>query len=161
MKTALVIVDMQEDFETAHHESTVRNVIKAIKLAKQVHMPIVVLEYEYMGRTLKRIRKYLDDYEGTIYQTKGDDDGSYEVIKALRHNGFDDVHSLVVCGVNINACVSSTIRNLVETYDKTIKVIKNACWGHISSRKRGYASSRIYSNENVELTNLSVLCQTQ
>ena len=160
MKTALVIVDMQSGFNTAKHESTIRNVIKAIKLAKEAAMPIVVLEYANMGRTLPRIRKYLDSYDKTIYQIKKEDDGSREVIKALNHNGFNNVYSLAVCGVNINACVSKTVRNLVETYDKTIKVIKNACWGNITSRKRGYASSPIYSNKNVELSPLKVICQT-
>ena len=159
MKTALVVIDMQDDFDTAHHESTVRNVIKAIKFAKSVELPIIVLEYESMGRTLYRIRKHLIGYDKVIYKTKDEDDGGYEVMSALRKNGFTDVHSLAVCGININACVSSTIESLVHSYDKTIKVIKSACWGHTPNRKHCFSKSHIYQDEDVELLNLSQFCQ--
>jgi nicotinamidase-related amidase len=150
--TALVVVDMQPYFTTANHEDTIRNCIIEIRKAIQANIPIVVLEYNGCGDTNERLKKHLDEYDKTFYETKCDDNGGHEVIDCLESRNDFSIDTFIVCGVNINACVADTVRCLVNVYEKHVEVIKKACNGHEESREIGFTGqryTRIYQDKNV------------
>ena len=139
-KEALIIVDMQEYFDTAKDKETINNVKKLIKEFKEEKLPIIILEYfdsnEDIGYTLPCLTKLLDDYYLTRYVTKSNDDGGDEVIKCLNNNNWK-IKNFVVCGVNLGACVKETVWTLTYIYYKHIKVVKNACNG-MDNRKDAF-----------------------
>lgn len=159
MTEALVIIDMQYYFETARHESTIRNCIKQIKKAIKDNIPIIVVEYwvedEDLGETLPRLQKYFKDYNLTRIIKKHDDNGGREVNKCLKDNDWNDIDILRVCGVNINCCVASTVNTLMTRYYKQIKIIKNACNGDalgcLSRKQQFERQSFIYESPNMSL----------
>lgn len=156
---ALIIVDMQHFFETARNDWTIRNVIELIKKAKQDNVPIIVLEYvdpdeEYeIGETMPRLKKHLDDYNLTRYVLKYNDDGGNKVIECLEQNGWEDIVSLTVCGVNIQACVAETVDTLIRSYDKEVTIVKKACNGDCQRRVAfsGKACNNVFQQPQVML----------
>jgi hypothetical protein len=131
-KEALIIVDMQNYFRTARDRSTISNVKKLIKEFIEKRRPIIVLEYYFedknIGHTLPCLTKILDDYYETRYVRKSDDDGAAEVMECLEQNCWK-VEKFKVCGVNIGACVRSTVETLTYEYNQTVEVVKKACNG--------------------------------
>lgn len=146
---ALIIVDMQNYFRTARNKSTISNVKKLIAEFIERRRPIIVLEYHFddknIGHTLPCLTKILDDYSGTRYVRKSDDDGGREVIKCLRDNGWE-IKNFTVCGVNLGACVRETVWTLTYTYHKHIKVVKKACNGFSSRRDAFNRNKDFYTN---------------
>ena len=128
MNKALVIIDMQTGFETAHDEKTIENVLKQIDEAQENNLPIFILEHtiDKCGETLPEIQEYLDDYDNKYYIEKFEDDGGDELIECITENDYL-IDEFITCGVNISYCVGKTINKLVKTYKKMITVIYDAC----------------------------------
>ena len=124
--TGLLIIDMQSEFKAANDTTVVANVILEIKKAKQNNQHIFVVEYWEEGDTHKSILKELKDYQNTHFVTKYEDDGSDKIKNYLFQNNIDIKH-FMVCGVNTCACVASTVKGLIENYNKICTVIEKAC----------------------------------
>jgi len=123
----LVVVDMQNMFEAASDPNTVIGVAHEILQAKERNGGIILLEYEDCGRTHKGYSLLLKGYRRKSRITKGDDDGSVEVVRAARRRCFNLDH-LRVCGVNADCCVVSTVLGLLgHLRESRIEVVKNAC----------------------------------
>jgi len=127
MSATLVVVDMQGCFDAANNPNVVIGVTQEIMLAKQQNSPIVLLEYEGCGKSHEGFSNLLRNYPWKTRVKKTDDDGSAEVIKALRRRGFSN-DKLRLCGVNTDACVYATAEGLLKKLsDSQIEVVKNAC----------------------------------
>ncbi len=137
----LVIVDMQPYFENSQKPRLIRNVVRLVKWAKESFLPIVVLQYKLANEwrdvddeyedTYPEIMKHLDRYPDCVTRWKYTDSGADQALKGFAELGLnvDHEHTLMVCGVNTNACVYSTISDLEYQTDCKIKVIAPACNG--------------------------------
>ena len=130
MPTTLIVVDMQPSFEAANEPNIIVGVTREILEAKRRNWGIVFLEYkptEEMGRTHEGFSSLIKGYRHKARVTKDDDDGSLEVVKALRRRGFGQ-RTLRICGVNADGCVFYTVNGLLSRLDQVrIQVVKDAC----------------------------------
>lgn len=127
MPATLVVVDMQPDFEAAFNPDVVIGVAKQIMLAKHKKWPVILLEYAGCSRTHQGFSDLLSGYPRRARISKSDDDGSYEVVRALERREFP-FKNLRVCGVNTDACVWSTVDGLLKRLPKSyLEVVKDAC----------------------------------
>ena len=159
MYEALVIIDMQAYFKTALHKGTIRNCITQIRKAIKEEISILVLEYEDLddedriGDTLPKLKKHLDPYCETHYIKKHQDDGGHDIINYIEDEGIGLIQKFRVCGVNITACVASTVDTLINEWDAEIEIIKKACndrscW---RTKRAMFNESTVYDEENVVL----------
>lgn len=125
----LVIVDMQPGFDASNHKPTIEACKRQILTAMQNGCPIVVLEMgcENNGQTHESLRQLLTGYDRFVRVSKEQSDGSRELLAACRNRWFP-MHRFLVCGVNIHACVESTVRGLSNSMPAArIEVVKEAC----------------------------------
>ena len=128
MQPTLVVVDMQPEFEAAFHPNVVIGVTQEIINAKNVGAPIILVEYRDGGQTFDGFFKLLKNYKNKALVRKNRDDGSREVIQAIKRRKFNPYH-LRVCGVNSDACVWSTVEGLLGKLNRSrIEVVKQACF---------------------------------
>jgi nicotinamidase-related amidase len=123
---ALVIVDMQPQFQAANNPSTVQGVCRAVRQAKQSGQTIVVLEFGGYGNTHIDILDEIGDYDKVKWKTKYKDDGSLEVINAFEFDGRPLPDEFHVCGVNLSCCVEETIDGLLYRCNKPVKMLVDA-----------------------------------
>ncbi len=124
--TALLIVDMQKDFETAGDIDTQNGVIAQIKRAIKKEIPIFVLEYDGYGDTHDVIKTLLYSYYDVHYIEKDRNDGGFELMEYIDCNGSFNIKHFITCGVNISFCVGETIRTLIYEFGKKVLLIANA-----------------------------------
>lgn len=132
MKEILIIIDMQEIFETAHKRATINSCKQLIKEFKRNKRGIIVLEYngEYYGKTLPCLTKLLEGYSRGIILKKRGDDGSSCLARYFKRMGLGkDKLKLVICGVNSECCVKETVEGLLEK-DFRVAVVRAACNGY-------------------------------
>lgn len=118
----LIIVDMQEGFDSAKCNVTAHNVINLVKKAKEDQANIITLEYHHFGHTRSDIKIEIGPYSKHKTAIKYNDDGSKEALKA----GASMFDKVVICGVNISFCVYSTAEGLTLK-GKTVEVVREAC----------------------------------
>ena len=128
MKTGLLIIDMQNGFETSKDPKTRQNVIAQIKRAMKKGLPIFLVEFtpKQYGKTSKYITRVVANYDNVHYIEKNRDDGGRQIMDYLSNHNIDIKH-FITCGVNISFCVASTVRRLIRDYKKKVLIIKNAC----------------------------------
>lgn len=134
----LAIIDMQENFPASRNKTTVQAVCREIGYARKRKDGILIVEYRVQkgkrlfnsdGRTHPDILKALGKYKRWYYVYKCDNDGSDEIAFACQKYRFDHSH-FKICGVNLGACVLSTVKGLSNIYGEIgtiIEVIKDAC----------------------------------
>lgn len=122
MRRALVVVDMQEEFDGSKIcQESVKSLIWHTRAKGDW---IIVLEYLGYGQTLYPLSIALD-YDRVFYARKDRDDGSQEVVRILKQVRAR-VSEFVICGVNASACVLSTINGLMKKVDVGIVVVAEA-----------------------------------
>ena len=127
MQPTLVIVDMQFEFEAASNPDVVVGVTCEILKSRAFGSPIVLLEYVGFGRSHNSFLGLLKNYGRKTVVKKSTDDGSEEVIRAIKRRRFNPFH-IRVCGVNSDACVQATVEGLLEKlYSTKVEVVKQAC----------------------------------
>lgn len=124
MDKTLIIVDMQEEFETAD-DYTTQQVIKQVLRAKEQGYPIIVLEYADSGHTHEEILDAIGDYHQFERATKYTDDGSNEVAQIAEARSFPK--DFLICGVNYSFCVGDTADGLTEGWGYKVEIIEEAC----------------------------------
>ena len=129
----LVVVDMQEKFNTAQHPPTIDGCIKAISRFKERQNAIIFLEYWNAGITNPSLMKIVEGYDNFTIMKKSQDDGSQEVLEAL---SIKTHYRLWVCGVNIDACVIDTVEGCIKKGFSVVTVIRNACNGNFCTIER-------------------------
>ena len=126
MPTTLVVVDMQPVFEASRKPDVIAGVAQQILTAVQNNWAIVFLEYRGSGRTHQGLLKLAQGYNRKLKVSKLRDDGSSEVIRALRRRNFL-AENFVVCGVNTDACVFDTAYGLAHKLGANVRIVRNAC----------------------------------
>lgn len=139
----LIVIDMQRKFPAAEH--VLGEVIKHIQRARRRSEWILVLEYEGIGHTMRRITDELKGYDKVIRKLKWRDDGSPFVLDALMLGWRSDwglshltrriPRTFKVCGVNTGACVYATVLGLNQM-DAKITVLSKACAHYCNIEKR-------------------------
>jgi nicotinamidase-related amidase len=128
----LVIIDMQPEFCYAA-KSIIPQVVKAIEKAKKEQKEILLIEYAYKDsshtRTYREILQTVSTYKNKKVVYKYSDDGSKEIMQILEKRKV----IIDVCGVNLGACVRSTVKGLLRnTNIQRINILKKAVndeWG--------------------------------
>lgn len=139
MQPTLVIIDMQDAFDAACDPDVIIGVTLEILRAKERRTGILIVEYADCGDTHHGFFDLLKGYPYRARCRKREDDGSIEVIRALRRREFNMSH-LRVCGVNGDACVVETVSGLLDRLPRTrIDVVKKAVgWSEAIPEWRTY-----------------------
>lgn len=124
----LVVIDMQAEFHPA--QGVIHGCKIAIKNAVAQGFHIIFLEYNNWGNTLSELMALVENYPNHNVFKKSSDSGA----ELLKHWIKDD-YPIWFCGVNLCACVSSTIYNTIrndldENIDRDYYLIKNASGCH-------------------------------
>lgn len=147
-KAALVVIDMQDDYEISEDEKLLNNVIKHIRMAKKAEAPIVVLEYVGMGSTREKILDELENYEQCRFTGKVRSDGSTQV-KEVLSSAFGIKSGLVkACGIFSSDCVKATVEGLVDKGFR-VNVVEEACGAWSLYHKEAMKSLRTMKNAKV------------
>ena len=127
MPATLIVIDMQVSFPAACEPNVVIAVTREIMEAKQRGEPIILVEYKGCGPSHSEFYNILKGYPYKSHICKSDDDGSREILRAIRRRKFD--HSeLRICGVNFDCCVKHTVEGLLhQSPHSRITVVKSAC----------------------------------
>ena len=129
MPATLVVVDMQPEFEAANEPNVLVAVAREILEAKRNKWPIVVVEYRggfNLAETHQGLRSLLKGYSKKARIGKDDDDGSMEVVRAIRRRKFNE-KTLRICGVNTDCCVAATVNGLLGRSQANLQIVKDAC----------------------------------
>lgn len=127
MTATLVVVDMQEEFETAFDPNVVIGVTKEIINTMQKGGAIVFLEYLNCGSVHEGFYDLVRNYDKKSFVIKEDNDGSEELLREIEIRDFND-QWLRVCGVNSNCCVYETIDGILGKSCHThVDIVKSAC----------------------------------
>lgn len=131
-KPILVVIDMQERFGSASNPKTVAACQKLIADSMLKSNPIIMVEYSMNGSTLPVLTSMVENYEPKFRIHKSQDDGS-GVIQDCLDRCKVIPRKLIVCGVNTNFCVLSTVKGLHRSrHNYHIDVVEDAChdqWG--------------------------------
>lgn len=123
----LVVVDMQFDFASSRKPSVIKNCLALVKQAVKDKAGIVFLEYDTYGKTHLPLRLATSKYKKKFELTKQDDDGSPQVLTAIK-KGRLPKQQIKVCGVNTTYCVAATVGGLTKRLPNAkIEVIGKAC----------------------------------
>ncbi len=146
MKSAIVIVDLLEDFFKEdrkrlkeHRETLVNNVNKLVKEARNKNIPIIWIRQEYKADLSDApLRNRKSNIPITIENTEGSQilseldraKSDYEVIKkrysAFFNTNLDEllkklgIDTVIVLGINTHACVRMTA---IDAYQRDYEVI--------------------------------------
>ena len=122
---ALVVIDVQEGFSPIPRDFTT-NVIREVRRAKDLDLPILVVKFYCCGEVTPRVRSALKDYPRTTSVRKWNTDGSSEIRFALSRIG-DPATELRVCGLYTGRCVADTVDGLV-TSGFVVTIVRDACY---------------------------------
>lgn len=132
----LVVVDMQSNFEAANDPTTIKNVEREVRTARQRGCAVLLLRIPYwspmdeqgMPYTHKSISDIVAGYDkaGTGEKLMWQD-GACNVENLCAHYGFK-TDKLRVVGVNTAGCVWALVNGLIERLSACeITVVKDAC----------------------------------
>lgn len=123
----LVVVDMQDAFESTKNKRLIDNCIREINFAKKNDADILFVEYDGCGKTLLSLSSLTINYDHKKSIIKSHDDGSTEIISAIHKMNFDIRH-LKIIGVNTDCCILETVQGLqYKLPNSKIEVISDAC----------------------------------
>ncbi len=150
----LVIIDMQWYFTAARESWLILNIVNKVKEYIERNEPIIILEYESDGDTVPEILDVVRGYENHFISEKISDDGANEVSSIIREQDLN-ILEFEVCGVNLDACVVSTVTTMAWDYPYIpVNVILdccNSCSEHDESIKNFHNESMGYEKKNLVL----------
>ncbi len=123
---ALIIVDMQERLLPVMYnkEKILNNVLKLVRFAKIINLPVLMTEQEKLGATVPEIRAELPDLN-PIAKVEFDACRCSGFVERLNQLGR---HSLVMTGIESHICITQTVLHLLPRY--AVHVVSDA----VSSR---------------------------
>ena len=124
--TAIILIDMQEEFITNENTREARNLIEKQKELLEWgilnDLSLLVFEYDQAGETLRQLRRYIEMFEQYAYVTKYLDGGFHHFtlnrsnpVMLLRSWG---ISKLILTGVNGPYCVQKTGQGALNNYFK-------------------------------------------
>jgi nicotinamidase-related amidase len=160
MSKTLVLVDAQKGFWC--NASKVSGQLESVlRRARETDQRIVVVEFriEMYGRTHESLQKILGlcDPQRVDYIEKHQNDGSEEVMWAMRLRDWDLEDGIEICGVNLCYCVAETACSLSAHTDVDLLRPAVACWGNcdLCGKDDSHTIQRYRSN-GVSINGLSV-----
>jgi nicotinamidase-related amidase len=126
--TVLLIIDVQERLMPVIYDGdkVLNNIVKLLRFAKIIGLPVLVTEQEKLGPTVQQIREVMPDLS-PISKVEFDackNHGFFENLDRLARN------SVVVTGVEAHICIAQTVLHLIPRY--RVHVVSDA----VSSRSR-------------------------
>lgn len=126
--TTLCIIDMQPFFSSAQEDFVIEGVLNQVRLAKQRNAGIVVAEYEGCGSTDERIMSAIGSYRRVVKIIKNSNDGSRDIIDAIKRKHSFSKKRIRICGVNTGHCVYETAAGLAKRLpESSIEIAEDAC----------------------------------
>ncbi|HAV10278.1 MAG TPA: hypothetical protein DCX22_01485 [Dehalococcoidia bacterium] len=118
----LLIIDTQERLVPAviDRDRIVSNIIKLIRFANIIGLPVLVIEQKKLGPTFTPIKNELRDFN-PISKTEFDAAKCPAFLAALKKSGKK---KLIVTGMESHICITQTVIHLLPKY--TIHVISDA-----------------------------------
>jgi len=125
----LVIIDVQEKLfpHVLEKEKVLKNLVKLIKVAKLLEVPIILTEQEKLGETLGPLKNSLGDSYFLIKKLSFSCMGVDEFVDRLKELGKK---TCVLTGIESHICVQQTAFELLEA-GYHVHVVEDA----VSSRK--------------------------
>ena len=148
-KPILVVIDMQEHFGSASNPKTIAACQRLIADAVLKANPIILVEYSMNGSTLPILTNIVETYEPKFRNHKSQDDGSRSIQECLDRCKVIP-KKLIVCGVNTNYCVLSTVQGLHRSHHNYhIDVVAEACNDQWGDHDRGLLAMKTLSRVQV------------
>ncbi len=120
--SALVIIDMQPEFQQHFNSVLIEKIVEKITLFKSKNLPIILVEYMHCGTTIYEIMSHLYGYQNLSVIEKNKDDGSDVLYTEL--STFKKIpQKLFFTGVFFNCCVRATVGGLRNIFIKN-KILK-------------------------------------
>jgi nicotinamidase-related amidase len=135
---ALVVVDVQERLVPviAGAEETIQNIIRLLRFAKILAIPIVVTEQENLGRTVEQIRSETGEIEPIPKITFS----CFASDEFRNYLHYLDRKTLILTGIESHICVAQTALDAPHEY--TLQVASDAVASR-DPRNRGIALDRM------------------
>lgn len=124
----LLVVDVQERLLPAmsNREETLDNIVRLVRFAKIVRMPILVTEQEKLGPTVGEVGDEIEDL-APISKIEFDACKRGEFAERLRELGRG---TAIIAGIESHICITQTVLHLLPSY--RVQVISDA----VSSRTK-------------------------
>ena len=124
----LVVIDVQEKLLPVMYEKdkTLDNVVRLVRFAKIIDLPVLVTEQENLGPTVGGIAGSIEDLS-PIMKIEFDAGRRAEFTETLEKLGR---RTIVMCGIESHVCITQTVLSLLPGY--TVHVVSDA----VSSRTR-------------------------
>ena len=140
---------MQSAFSWAGRDpNTLSTVLELIRIAKDDKAYIFDIKLNNCGDVFPEIMELIKDYDNVTHLTAYHNSKCSVILDEIRTKNIG-TDSIKVCGVNTNACVLETVRDLVKEYKNDIVVVLDACNGDY--HKSGVASILALSLNNANL----------
>lgn len=135
----LVIIDVQERLVPviANHEKMIASIVKLVRFAKIVGLPVIIVEQEKLGPTVREIKKELPD---CVPVTKMTFSAARQSEFAKKLDGLSR-SNIILTGIETHICIMQTALELLPDFN--IHIISDA------------VSSRSLENKNIALQRLN------
>ena len=110
MKQTLLIIDMQDEFDTARVPRVIKACRRELQAAIKRSDCILFVEYGSYTPTLPQLTSLVKGYDKAFFCNKPTDNGSEQVNAAVWR--YNLPLNFRVCGVNANCCVWETVFGL-------------------------------------------------
>ena len=121
---ALIVIDMQVEFDASRDTGLKQNVIDLIRQAERDGAYVVIASYLRFGRIHADVLDAANRCSVTICHTDGSDK-SHTIQEKLGHSIRPEYFK--VCGVNLCNCVRDTTEGLTDIYNCPIELHLDAC----------------------------------
>jgi nicotinamidase-related amidase len=137
--SVLVVVDVQERLVPviSNHNKMIENIVRLIRFAKIISMPVVLIEQEKLGATIKEIKTELPGL-GPIKKIEFNACKCSRFIKKLDELSRSNI---ILAGIETHICIAQTALELLLRFN--VHVIADA------------TSSRSVENKDIALQRLS------
>ncbi len=135
----LVVVDVQEKLVPviSNHKKIIENIVRLIRFAKIIKMPVVLIEQEKLGDTVKEIKTELPDLV-PIKKIEFSACKNSEFMKKIHELSRNNI---ILAGIETHICITQTTLELMPEYN--LHVVGDA------------TSSRSLENRDIALRRLS------
>jgi len=137
--SVLVVVDVQEKLVPviSKHKKMIENIVRLVRFAKIISMPVVLVEQEKLGATIKEIKTELPG----LVPIKKIEFNAYKCSKFIKKIDELSRSNIILIGIETHICIAQTALDLLPGFN--VHVIGDA------------TSSRSVENKDIALERLS------
>lgn len=149
----VVIIDVQDKMAPRIHENdkVVENIIKFIRFARIVGLPIVVTEQRNLGMTVERIKKELPRDMKPIEKLAFDCLGSIEFMEELHRLKKE---TLLLVGIETHICVAQTALHAARKFN--VHVLADATGSRSPAESRVGLDRMTHAGVTVSSTEMAI-----